>query len=411
MKAELAELKATMLKANRTEKASIACENVPGDTDSDADSKNVIDSDFSYSVNHSSFQHLVSSDQVVDSGCTLHMTSTETDMEHLVADRTTINLADGSTITSVGRGIFQPGFFDGSTHSLVIVPQLTEPLLSVSKLADSGIVTVFNKTACTFYQKSVTGTPIGKAVRRGGLYYLPKGCFQSSTQKKANLTDHEDLLMMWHGRFNHPCIQTLKQKLCKAGVDVRILSEKGVRECQVCIQGKMRRRNFHSQKEYQSKTMFSVIHSDVSKYPSLGRDGSKYFVSFINDYTKFTRSFPLCHKSETLNCFKKFKSEVESLPSVKIAELRSENGGKYIGDDFLEFCASHGIHQTMGPPIPLNLMESWSNGTTPSKRRLDVQLLNPVFRTPSGHMLYHMRRRHTIIFLLAQMPLLFLLCL
>lgn len=64
----------------------------------------------------------------------------------------------------------------------------------------------------------------------------------------------------------------------------------------------------------------------------MGRDGSKFFVSFIDDFTKLVRSYPIRHKLDTIQCFKKFKNEVESLSDVKVAELRSDNGGEYISE-------------------------------------------------------------------------------
>lgn len=132
------------------------------------------------------------------------------------------------------------------------------------------------------------------------------------------------------------------------------VSEREVRECRVCLQGKMRRRHMQSRDGHRAKKAFRVIHSDVSEYGTPGQDGSKYFVFFIDDYSKFVRSYAIKNKSDVLDCFRKYKNEVESLEGVTVSELRSDNGGEYGAEfdtsDFAKFCKSHGITQTMGPP-------------------------------------------------------------
>lgn len=65
-------------------------------------------------------------------------------------DHTSVQLADGSSISSTMKGNFDPGFLDKSTHPSLVIPNLKEPLLSVSKLSDTGIVSVFDNKECVF---------------------------------------------------------------------------------------------------------------------------------------------------------------------------------------------------------------------------------------------------------------------
>lgn len=355
MKNELAEIKATLSKSksSRSEKALVANEILLSSSSSSVTDDDIPpDSDFSYSVNHSTSLNPSHSNQVIDSGCSINMVPSSKDVSHLSNNQTSINLADGSVIMSTGKGRISPGFTNGTSQNAVVVPRLTEPLLSVSKLADNGVTTVFDKNQVRFYRDAaVSGVKIGQGVRRGGLYYLPKVSASKSTSvEEQALVTEDDPLLMWHRQLNHPCIQTLRQRLKRSGVDASGWSDKGVRGCRVCLQGKMRRRNLHSRTAFKAQKKFSVIHSDVSEYSTLGRDGSRFFVTFIDDFTKVARGFPIRHKSDVLDCFKKFKIEVESLEGVKISELRSDNGGEYVGEGFKSFCNEHGIIQTMGPP-------------------------------------------------------------
>lgn len=101
-------------------------------------------------------------------------------------------------------------------------------------------------------------------------------------------------------------------------------------------------------------------------------------VFFIDNYSKFARSYAIKLKSDVLKCFMKFKIEVESLERVTIAELRSDNGGEYGGEfetsEFAQFCSLHGISQTMGPahtPELNGVAERW-NRTIKEKIRCSL---------------------------------------
>lgn len=255
MKAELAEIRSSLTKSKstRTEKASVANQVPISPHSSDDEMTTPSDSDFSYSANHTSHTTVLA-DPVVDSGCSIHMYPSSAEFSKLSRDCTEVRLADGSVIKSTEKGQIEPGFTDKTSQSAVVVPQLTEPLLSVSKLSDDGIVTIFDKSTVLFYRKpNISGKLIGRGVRRGGLYYLPK-VRSTLSCKQANVTE-DDVLLLWHRRLNHPCIQVLKRALKKAGVDVSGCSEGGVRGCRTCLQGKMRRRNLHSRSAFLNHTL------------------------------------------------------------------------------------------------------------------------------------------------------------
>ena len=66
-------------------------------------------------------------------------------------------------------------------------------------------------------------------------------------------------------------------------------------------------------------------------------------MSFIDDYSRKTWVYLLKHKSRAFDVFKSFKamSEKESNRFIKV--LRSDRGGEYMSNEFMEFCKYHGI--------------------------------------------------------------------
>lgn len=78
----------------------------------------------------------------------------------------------------------------------------------MSCLANIGIVYVFDKDKCMFYRfPKITGTGLGHAPHRGGLYYLSDVRVKNHIPEKCNKADID--LMVWHRIFNHTKIQKL----------------------------------------------------------------------------------------------------------------------------------------------------------------------------------------------------------
>nr|GEW66454.1 hypothetical protein [Tanacetum cinerariifolium] len=70
--------------------------------------------------------------------------------------------------------------------------------------------------------------------------------------------------------------------------------------------------------------------------------GAKYFVSFIDDYSRRCLVYPIKKKSDVFEVFKVYKARVELDSGKKIKCLRTDNRGEYTGDEFDTFCRVKG---------------------------------------------------------------------
>jgi hypothetical protein len=103
----------------------------------------------------------------------------------------------------------------------------------------------------------------------------------------------------------------------------------------------------------------------------LTRAAKKYFISFIDDATRYCQLYLIKMKDEALNYFKIYKAEVENQLERKIKRVRSDRGGEYLSNDFGEYCAEHGIiHETTAPYSPQ------SNGVAEQKKQTLTDLVN-----------------------------------
>lgn len=72
----------------------------------------------------------------------------------------------------------------------------------------------------------------------------------------------------------------------------------------------------------------------------------KFYVIFIDDFTKYTWLFPIAHKSDVFDTFRLFKLQIENHLSLKIKTFRSDGGGEFMSSRFqkllseMEFCIS-----------------------------------------------------------------------
>jgi hypothetical protein len=83
--------------------------------------------------------------------------------------------------------------------------------------------------------------------------------------------------------------------------------------CQPCLEGKHHRSSFPQCAERRMSEPLQLIHSDVcGKLNPMSLGGAEYFVTFIDDSTRYVWVYNLKKKSDVFECFRQWKSEVEN---------------------------------------------------------------------------------------------------
>ena len=111
---------------------------------------------------------------------------------------------------------------------------------------------------------------------------------------------------------------------------------------------------FEKGKAWCAKEPLQLIHSDIFgplEVPSLSC--TVYFLTFINDFSRKSWVYFLKNKSEVFSIFQIFKSLVENEFGKKIKNLRLDNWGEFVKNEFEAFLSKHGIqHQKIVPYTP-----------------------------------------------------------
>ena len=94
----------------------------------------------------------------------------------------------------------------------------------------------------------------------------------------------------------------------------------------------------HLSKSNRNSNVLELVHSNVYELSYvLTRGGKRYFIIFINDFSRFTYMCLMRNKDESFDMFKCYKIEIENQKDVKVMILRSDRGGKYFPNDFSTF--------------------------------------------------------------------------
>jgi len=77
---------------------------------------------------------------------------------------------------------------------------------------------------------------------------------------------------------------------------------------------------------------------------------ARYFVTFVDDCTRWCEIYLLKQKSDVLNAFKEFKAYAENQCGERIKYLQSDNGREYCNGEFDDFLKEQGIRRRLTVP-------------------------------------------------------------
>ena len=311
---------------------------------------------------------------LIDSGASSHMNSDKNDFKKLVYydEPKKVKVGDGKYVEALGEGTIDLEVRIGSKvkirrlKNVLYVPSLAYSLLSVGKATTAGLTVSFANNMCTITDTKRKIIAVGN--KAGDLYFL------DYVVESANLvtTGSEKKQVLWHKRFGHISYSSLN-KLVRdnlvTGMDYTISNEPLF--CKPCIDGKHHRSKFPKGGAKRASQTLELVHSDVcGKMGAKSLSGKEYFVTLIDDKSRFMWTFALKFKSDVFEVFLNWKSMVEKSTEKKLKSLRSDNGGEYISTEFEDYLKKEGIaHQSSIPKTPEQ------NGVAERKNRTIVEAI------------------------------------
>jgi hypothetical protein len=160
---------------------------------------------------------------------------------------------------------------------------------------------------------------IGVGRERGGLFHLlnkPVFSSISSVPSAQSFSVKTISFDVWHFRLG---IKLLSQYDSSITVDSNNC-------CTICPLAKQHRLPFPVSHSLSNK-IFDLLHCDIwGPFTTDSLHGVKYFLTIVDDYSRFTWVHLMVNKSQTRNLLVSFITQVETQFSTKVKILRSDNG-------------------------------------------------------------------------------------
>jgi hypothetical protein len=148
---------------------------------------------------------------------------------------------------------------------------------------------------------------------------------------------------VWHFRLGHSSFVTVSDIIKTHHLPLLsgdLSNKKFV--CDSCQLGKGKSLPFSASTRV-SGAPLELIHSDLWTSPVTSFSACKYYIIFVDDFSRYTWFYPLHAKSDVYQCFVKFKVLVENQFSCKIKSFQPDGGGEYASHQFQNFLSHHGI--------------------------------------------------------------------
>jgi hypothetical protein len=240
---------------------------------------------------------------MLDSGATHHVIGNPT----IISDSPMIAAGQSHTVQGKGKVFVQlPDGEIKCIDNVLYVPGVHRNLLSVGCIANQGYTLEFVKSTCIIWDLQ-TRQIFARAERLNnrGLYQLKAQSVLNTAICSLEQSKAVQTALLWHRRLGHLNFESLYR-----------LSHEG------------------------------KIKGLPQPFKPAGLADAKYFVTFIDDFSKKLWVYLLKSKDQVLPAFKRFIAQVENITSHKILTFRSDNGGEYCSKDFQSYCTQHGIlHQ------------------------------------------------------------------
>ena len=291
-------------------------------------------------------------DWIIDSGASRHMTSQRNVLWEYkeFENPEPVQLGDGRTVSALGAGkikivsqLVLGRKTTGWMTDVLYVPKLTSNLFSVHAAALKGNVTSFGHKYCWIQNQKRkligSGSPLGKLYKLNCEVQMPSAekAKVAGEMKGKNKTD------LWHQRLAHVNVKQIHQLVDNStGIDLPSSEKQSF--CEACVKGKMHRLPHRPLKEIKSTERLQLVYTDVcGPMQTQSHGGSRYFITFTDDYSRYCKTYFLKKKSEALEKFKEFKEAAENESGLKIKALRADRGGEYLSEDFKCYLRKWGI--------------------------------------------------------------------
>lgn len=281
-----------------------------------------------------------------DSGASSHMCCSLEYFEDFTPHKEKIILGNNTFLTATGIGTVKLRYKNNDflLKDTLFVPALKKNLISIAKISKLNCNVIFTSDSCKI-QKGKLSLEIPKYQNLYVLKIKPKNQINFHRNEKASL----DNTLLWHKRMGHCNFKYLSKSNITKVKEV----EKNI-QCKVCVTGKFAKKPRSKIRTRTITKLFELVHFDIAgpiRKTSIG--GSRYFLIFVEDMSKYCWTYPLKRKNDAARKIKEFVYMCENQFNCKLKVVRSDNAKEFINQDVSIFFSNRGIiHESSAPYVP-----------------------------------------------------------
>ncbi|GME82968.1 unnamed protein product [[Candida] boidinii] len=288
----------------------------------------------------------------MDSGSTAHISNNRSHFRDLASSSGVVGGVGSEVLQIEGTGtiVFALNGYTYTMNDVLYVPAARKNLISIRTCDSRGaLFSVGNNQIFDVSFNQVIGSS-----NSSDLYlFLPVVQPPLVSVSLAAITPD------YHARLGHPHPDVLRS--------LGLPSSSSKNLCPACIHGKTTK-VYPKVSATQTTAPLELLHADVAgPFPFPGMNTERYFLTIVDDFTRWTYAVPIHNKSDVAQILQDFITASEthfSSRGYKVVAIRTDNGGEFCSDAVDSFLLSKGIaHQHT---VPYN---SHQNGVVERKHR------------------------------------------
>lgn len=274
----------------------------------------------------------------LDSGASTHVSHIEqgfSTIQPLKGTESYLFMGNRMKARIVGIGTYRLIFDTGcfiDLENCLFVPECARNLISVSRLDDLGFDFKIGHGVFSLYRKDYfygNGTLVDSLYRFNLDKSFSESLFNVENQGIKRSASNEKSALLWHKRLGHISKERMTRLIKKELLPPLDFSDLDV--CIECIKGKQTK-HITKKPATRSSQLLELIHTDIcGPFEAPSWSGEKYFITFIDDYSRYGYTYLLHDKAESVNVLKLFIDEVERQLEKKVKVVRSDRGGEFYG--------------------------------------------------------------------------------
>lgn len=232
----------------------------------------------------------------------------------------------GMQISHIGHTTLHTPTRDLHLRNILHVPSANKNLVSVHHLASDNDAFLEFHPNFLFIKDQATRRILHQGRCEGGLYPLAVSR-EAASQNKQALGVNKPSTGQWHSHLGHPSFQVVKQVLKNNSLPF-VSDSRDELVCDSCQRAKSHQLPY-SKSNNTAYAPLEMIHSDVWGPAPISVGRHEYYVSFIDDYSRYTWIYLLRNRSDVFQVFLNFQNLVERKFDRKILTMQTDWGGEY----------------------------------------------------------------------------------